>query len=133
MKAVPSLGMSTQEYRSFLNPPADPPWAELDSGIREPVRCLASAGFRPWASCEGHDGGPAWIEVWPKGDPQAEAHRLMRHLRASGLEGATVSLYWHVNASHVAGPMLHVEWWTTMPAVATGSEEPMATAQADQP
>lgn len=85
--------------------------SEVDAGVREIVAALNTAGFRTWASCDGHEAGAPWVEVFSEA-PEATRPELCDWLRECGLHAATVSLYWQVNASVITGPLIHIEWWT---------------------
>src|SRR4051812_44415280 len=109
---------------------AEPPWAEMDQLIRPVVAALREAGYRTWSSCEGHKDSRPWVEIAPSGDPLQASIHLHSWLRDVGLHGATVSLYWEVNLSHVGDPLVHVEWWNKddVAAWASGRERPEASA-----
>jgi hypothetical protein len=92
-----------------------PPWEEIDAGIRPVIRAMVGAGFTTWACCEGHGDENPWVDVSPGDDHLSTCSQLLDWLRGSELHGATVSLYWYVNASHVGGPLIHVEWWSKTP------------------
>lgn len=101
-------------------PREEPPWDELDPGIRGTVKLLWQEGFRTIASCQGHSDGPAWVACLV-GVPDAGHLRALQELRrlASFVNGwgmggnAVVSLRWRVEAP--GEPWIEVRWWGEVP------------------
>ncbi|HEU4727721.1 MAG TPA: hypothetical protein VFT22_07525 [Kofleriaceae bacterium] len=84
-------------------PDGEPPWDELDDGIRETVRWLWSLGFQTTDSGDGRRQGakaemaealdvPHVFMVCAPEDMIADADRLGREVIARGVTGETLSL-----------------------------------------
>jgi hypothetical protein len=93
------------------------PWNELDSGIVDRVRVLNKAGWKTFASCDGHNKRPAWIRLEGT-DPKPIAQTL----KNAGYNQFSISIMHTypslLNEDNSLGEIidtpnifLHIAWW----------------------
>lgn len=82
---IPLNDPRDRDYRqAAIKPKDEPPWNEIDAGIRPLVRALWDAGLKPFSSCEGHYGLP-FVCVRPDGMSATETEeKLVEVVIANG-------------------------------------------------
>jgi hypothetical protein len=92
----------------------EPPWDDLDRGIRDVVRAFWDAGLAPVASCQGHGREDAWVAL----ERQEAVQDQFAKIRAVLLERGwnTNSLVsWHVADGRLESQWFEVRWWGAVP------------------
>lgn len=85
------------------------PWDEIEPGIIPRLRILIDAGFKTFASCEGHDGLSPWIRI-----EGSDVEGIHDALQAGGESGYTISIVYCFPAQGVSDhccTYTQVHWW----------------------
>lgn len=85
----------------------DPPWKDLEFGIVERVRMLYNAGFKPFASCEGHNTAP-WVNV-----QETDVEKIHEVLMANGELGFAIDVVhsFPFPTFDKCEVYSHIRWW----------------------
>lgn len=78
----------------MIDPATEPPWENIDAGIRPIVRLLHDQGFAMYASCDGGEGHSfrfPTVIVWSERNMEMTADRLIGVLIDAGVTGFEVS------------------------------------------